>query len=313
MLIAGRNQIFHYGGPSARQQSEHQIDDRLNSINKSSESVITISSTSSSSMSNSSKYNLIYNLKESAIHDHTTNNISSTFLKSPCLLYPTKTHRISFPSRSESTDSLKSEIREFKPIRVAPTTPKIPGRKPGGKECKGSDYTVNFCAKISNRLPGESSAFSFVYKATTTGSNNSFVTLSSEISNSVEKKTLSFSPKLVHSKTTVIDKLLVQEGRYTNKIVTRSKSHCNKIERDISEIQNKSKNKQKKKYKQKYSTFSRSARYDLRKNIRNLKNNKSETNSIKKQRGKKSEERIKKIEIDKVNIAKLRRSARNSR
>lgn len=107
---------------------------------KSNNSVITISSTSSpscgSSMSNS--YNLLKTvaatitrgteiIKQKVSEKIFVNNkklLDPNFNIEPYVVKPTKTHRSSSHCSVDSNDSLKSEIRHFKPIRTAPTTPK---------------------------------------------------------------------------------------------------------------------------------------------------------------------------------------------
>lgn len=112
------------------------------SISKSNTSVITISSTSSpscsSSMSNS--YGLFKTVVEvvsrgkeiikqkvsEKIFPNSSRKDNKSFSNSPSLVLPTHTHKRSSSRASsvDSNDSLKSEIRHFKPIRTAPTTPK---------------------------------------------------------------------------------------------------------------------------------------------------------------------------------------------
>lgn len=140
MLVAGPSHAYQcIGGRSQATTAGSSLISGRGSINKSSTSVITISSTSpscSSSMSNN--YSLLKSvaavvtrgteiIKQKVSQRIFTKKDDQNFSSSPSLLYPTKTHKYSSIRRSvsvESNDSLKSEIRDFKPIRTAPTTPK---------------------------------------------------------------------------------------------------------------------------------------------------------------------------------------------
>lgn len=130
MLVAGPSQVYQSCIGNRAQATAGNT------------SVITISSTSSPSCSSSMSNN--YSLLKSVAAAVTRGteiikqkvsqrifikkNVDQNFSDSPSLLYPTKTHKSSnsqFRSESvESNDSLKSEVRDFKPIRAAPTTPK---------------------------------------------------------------------------------------------------------------------------------------------------------------------------------------------
>lgn len=143
MLVAGPSHAYQscIGNRSQATAGTSLISGR-GSINKSSTSVITISSASSPSCSSSMSNN--YNLLKSvaAVVSRGTEiikqkvsqrifnkkEVDQNFSSSPSLLYPTKSHKLSSSRcRSdsiESNDSLKSEVRDFKPIRAAPTTPK---------------------------------------------------------------------------------------------------------------------------------------------------------------------------------------------
>lgn len=142
MLVAGPSHAYQscIGSRTQATAGTSLISGRGN-INKSSTSVITISSTSSPSCSSSMSNN--YSLLKSVAavvtrgteiikqkvsqRIFTKKDVDQNFSGSPSLLYPTKTHKLSASRRSESVesnDSLKSEVRDFKPIRTAPTTPK---------------------------------------------------------------------------------------------------------------------------------------------------------------------------------------------
>lgn len=107
---------------------------------KSNSSVITISSTSSPSCgsSASNSYNLLKSvaatisrgteiIKQKVSEKIFVNKRTAdpNFSHEAFVVKPTKIHRSSSSRCSvDSNDSLKSEIRHFKPIRTAPTTPK---------------------------------------------------------------------------------------------------------------------------------------------------------------------------------------------
>lgn len=138
----GRPQTMLVAGPSSHvYQSCIGATSALVSGNraKSNNSVITISSTSSpscnSSMSNS--YNLLKSVAATITRGTeiikqkvserifvSKRPVDPNFSTEAHVVQPTKTHRSSSRCSIDSNDSLKSEIRHFKPIRTAPTTPK---------------------------------------------------------------------------------------------------------------------------------------------------------------------------------------------
>lgn len=144
MLVAGPSHAYQscIGSRTQATTGPSSLISGRGSINKSSTSVITISSTSSPSCSSSMSNN--YSLLKSVAavvtrgteiikqkvsqRIFTKKDVDQNFSGSPSLLYPTKTHKLSAVRRRsesvESNDSLKSEVRDFKPIRTAPTTPK---------------------------------------------------------------------------------------------------------------------------------------------------------------------------------------------
>lgn len=141
MLVAGPSHAYQtcIGG----NRTANTLIGGRGSISKSNTSVITISSTSSpscsSSMSNSfglfktvvevvsrGKEIIKQKVSEKIFPNNVSRKDSKSFSNSPNLVLPTHTHKRSSSRSSsvDSNDSLKSEIRHFKPIRTAPTTPK---------------------------------------------------------------------------------------------------------------------------------------------------------------------------------------------
>uniref|UniRef100_A0A336LSW7 RING-type E3 ubiquitin transferase n=1 Tax=Culicoides sonorensis TaxID=179676 RepID=A0A336LSW7_CULSO len=184
MLVAGPSHVYQ-SCIGSRTQATSLINGRGSRT-----SVITISSTSSPSCSSSmsNNYSLLKNVAAAVsrgteiIKQKVSSRIFSkkaidqNFSNSPSLVFPTKTHKRSSSRRSdsvESHDSLKSEIKEFKPIRTAPTTPKkltgeilrIPSVRPESVgsigECPFSP-SVSSLSPINTNLPGRRSAFSVV-------------------------------------------------------------------------------------------------------------------------------------------------------